>query len=208
MSTLRLATLALATLLLAAGGCASSTHSGVADANGTNVAGAKRCNTCTAHGLTGKQGLEWFKGLAGKDGQPGKWVAHTKGEDGKDHDLVVQYKTVSSGSAVCETLFPGTPHEMITMYHLDGDNLIATHYCAMGNQPRMQAVLCACDSARKTCNFKFLDGTNMDAAKDNFMGNQDYAFTGPDSLTIAWHNLGPGGVDEKPTFGGDFRRVN
>src|SRR6185295_4096962 len=132
---------------------------------------------------------------------------HMQGPDGKDKELVVTYKVVSNGSAVCETLFPGSPEEMITMYHLDGDKLTATHYCAMGNQPRMQAAVCACDAAHKTCNFNFLDGTNMDASKDNFMGKQDYIFNGPNSLTINWHHLGPGGKDTEQTFGGEFKRV-
>ena len=29
--------------------------------------------------------------------------------------------------------------EMITMYHPDGDGLALTHYCMLGNQPRMKA---------------------------------------------------------------------
>ena len=33
----------------------------------------------------------------------------------------------------------GTPMEMVTLYHMDGAELVATHYCAMGNQPRMRA---------------------------------------------------------------------
>ncbi|HYD01703.1 MAG TPA: hypothetical protein VEB22_10795 [Phycisphaerales bacterium] len=202
MKTVALALTASITLLA---GCAIS-HNGVADSHGTNVASAKQCPVCTDHGLSGKQGLEWFKGLAGKDGKESRWVAVTKDEHGKDKELAVKYKVISNGSAVCETLFPGG-EEMITVYHLDGDRLTATHYCALGNQPRMQATLCACDSARKTCEFHFLDGTNMDASKDSFMGNQDYTFAGPDTLTIAWHHLGPGGVDNKPTFGGTFKRA-
>jgi hypothetical protein len=203
MKTFALTSLTALALLA---GCATS-HNGVADANHTNVASAKQCDACASHGVTGKQGMEWFKGLAGKDGKTSRWVAHSKDKDGKDHELVVNYQVVSNGSAVCETLFPGSDEEMITMYHLDGDRLTATHYCAMGNQPRMQATVCACDAAHRTCNFNFLDGTNMDASKDSFMGKQDYTFTGPDTLTIAWHHLGPGGVDAPHTFGGDYRRV-
>ena len=28
---------------------------------------------------------------------------------------------------------------MATLYHLDGDQLMLTHYCSAGNQPRMRA---------------------------------------------------------------------
>ena len=54
------------------------------------------------------------------------------------------YRVASGGSVVQETLFPGSPHEMISMYHLAGGQLVMTHYCAMGNQPRMKL-----DTARR-----------------------------------------------------------
>src|SRR6516165_1621351 len=80
------------------------------------------------------QRLEALKGLAGD------WVE--VGKDGKPTDRVVSsIRVTSAGSAVLETLFPGTDHEMVTLYHLDGAELILTHYCMMGNQPRMRAEL-------------------------------------------------------------------
>ena len=33
----------------------------------------------------------------------------------------------------------GTPMEMLTVYNMDGDDLVATHYCVLGNQPRLTA---------------------------------------------------------------------
>jgi len=207
-----LRTLSVLTLSLAAlAGCAhdgsSAVHNGVADANGTNVYSAKQCQACADHGVGGAQAFEWFKGLANKDGTECRWQCHKADEKGQPQTLALTYKVVSNGSAVRETLFPGTPEEMVTMYHMDNGRLTATHYCAMGNQPRMQAAVCACDPRKKTCDFNFLDGTNMDASKDNFMGNQDVTFINADTMVIAWHHLGPGGVDKSPTFGGEFRRV-
>lgn len=32
----------------------------------------------------------------------------------------------------------GTPHEMVSVYHKDGASIAMTHYCAMGNQPKLQ----------------------------------------------------------------------
>ena len=55
-------------------------------------------------------------------------------EPRRDRRLV---RTTGGGSAVTETLFPGTAHEMMSVYHMDGDDLVLTHYCAGGNQPRM-----------------------------------------------------------------------
>ena len=39
----------------------------------------------------------------------------------------VSYRVTSGGSAVEEILAGGTPHEMVTMYHLDGPRLLDAH---------------------------------------------------------------------------------
>jgi len=44
------------------------------------------------------------------------------------------------------------------MFNLDGDRLLMTHYCAVGNQPRMVA---GPSPDGKTFTFSFLDATNL-----------------------------------------------
>ena len=51
--------------------------------------------------------------------------------------ITVEYRVVSGGSAVEERTFAGTPMEMITMYHDQGDKLVMTHYCSLHNRPAM-----------------------------------------------------------------------
>ena len=68
----------------------------------------------------------------------GDWIGNADHGDVK-HEATISYKVTSAGRTVQETIFAGTPHEMVTMYHLDGDALLLTHYCAIGNQPRMKA---------------------------------------------------------------------
>jgi hypothetical protein len=46
------------------------------------------------------------------------------------------YRLTSDGSALMEDFLAPTG-EMITMFTVDGDHLIATHYCSVGNQPQM-----------------------------------------------------------------------
>ena len=60
-----------------------------------------------------------------------------KGEDHKGEASVV-YKLTGAGSALVETQFPGSSHEMVSVYHLDGEDLRMTHYCAVGNQPHVK----------------------------------------------------------------------
>src|SRR5262249_55083058 len=68
----------------------------------------------------------------------GDWTAKMKHGDA-EHESTVSYKVTSGGSAVQETIAAGTDHEMVTMYCQDGDDLVLTHYCMLGNQPRLKA---------------------------------------------------------------------
>ena len=52
---------------------------------------------------------------------------HVRGGRRQDE---VEYRVTASGTMVIETMFAGEPHEMINMYTVDGDSLIATHYCS------------------------------------------------------------------------------
>jgi len=85
---------------------------------------------------------------------PGTWEG--KGPDGKPFQ--VTFKVTAAGSAVLsEILVPN--EDMISMFHLDGPNrLLLTHYCAAGNQPRMQASV---SPDGKTITFNYVDATNL-----------------------------------------------
>lgn len=77
--------------------------------------------------------FESLKGLSGDWYQP-------DGSGAPEGEVVLNYRVSSGGSAVIETVFPGQQHEMVTAYTLDGPALVLTHYCALGNAPRMRAV--------------------------------------------------------------------
>ena len=90
----------------------------------------------------------------------GQWEGTTStGEKGS-----VSYRVTAAGSVVIETDFPGTEHEMLTLYYLDGDRLVRKHHCVMGNQPEM--TLDPQRSTQDTLFFGFSGGTNLDPAKD------------------------------------------
>ena len=78
----------------------------------------------------GNAAFEKLKTLAGT------WDANMLTPDGEK--TKVEYKVSANGSVVQETMFGGTPMEMITMYTVDGDAIVATHYCAGDNQPTMR----------------------------------------------------------------------
>src|SRR5213596_2670055 len=55
--------------------------------------------------------------------------------DGVNTTLI--YTLTADGSTLMEQCRPEKGHEMITMFKVDGDHLIATHYCSAKNQPQM-----------------------------------------------------------------------
>lgn len=68
----------------------------------------------------------------------------------------VSYRVTSNGSALMSEI--KGKEDMISIFHLDGDRLLMTHYCAAGNQPRMVA---GASPDGKTFTFAFLDATNL-----------------------------------------------
>jgi hypothetical protein len=130
--------------------------------------------------------LERFKTLAGE------WVAAEDGDMVKKGDLVARYAVTASGSAVVETVFPGREHEMVTVYHADGPDLVLTHYCMEGNQPRMRAR----GAQGSRFDFAYDGGTNIDPKRDRHMHSATFELVGPDEIRSEWNELAEG----KPVF--------
>jgi hypothetical protein len=129
-----------------------------------------------APAVDGKAAFERLKSLAGTwEGQAG----HGQPSEA----ATVTYRVASGGSVVEETLFPGTPHEMISMYHLVGGELVLTHYCSMANQPRMRLDRKASTPDRLV--FAFDGGTNFDPAKDTHVHSGVVEWKG-ESLHNVW----------------------
>jgi len=97
----------------------------------------------------------------------GEWEGTARASDGKSFPATATVRVVSAGSAVMLTTGPGTPHEMVTMFHRDDAALMATHYCSAMNQPRMRAQP-AKDPSRIA--FEFADGTNLGAHPGRMQG--------------------------------------
>lgn len=69
----------------------------------------------------------------------GRWEGTTHREREGTNPAVVTYTLTAAGSAVIETLFPGTAMEMTTVYHDDSSGrLVAQHYCNAANQPKLR----------------------------------------------------------------------
>jgi hypothetical protein len=128
--------------------------------------------------------LEKMKKLAGT------WLLADK--DGKPTDEIASViKVTAGGSIVHETLFPGQPQEMVSVYTVDGPDLIMTHYCVLGNQPRMKAEL---KSDSNQIVFRFAGGTNLDPKKDKHMHEATLTLVDNNRIEVngvAWENGAP-----------------
>ncbi len=108
----------------------------------------------------------------------GEWEAETK--MGKMH---LSYEVIAGGTALVEKESGDKMPAMLTVYHLDGDRLLLTHYCMAGNQPRMQAKAYNADSGE--LEFQFLDATNLPAGGGH-MHNVTFRFVDNGHLATAW----------------------
>jgi hypothetical protein len=133
--------------------------------------------------------LDSIKALAGP------WVGATP--ERADH--VLEFKVIANGSAVVENMFPGTKMEMCNVYHMDGDKLMVTHYCAQGIQPRMRA-----DEVKDgVVKFSFVDSTNLKSRDMPHMDSLELNMSA-DKLTEKRDYFANGKVTEHAVF--EFKR--
>ncbi len=115
----------------------------------------------------------------------GKWVGTATESDGKTSPVTVEYRVTSAGSAVEEHLMPGTPHEMVDMYYDEGGGLVMTHYCALGNRPRMVVKQAS---------------PGIDAAKDRHMHSLVLEYADADHLIQRWTSYSGGALSGSVVF--------
>lgn len=156
---------ALVLVVLGAGAVAGTVQAGETPAEGAAPAAAAFEQLKALHGTwEGEAQLEGAEPEAGT-------TTHT-------------FRVSSAGSVVMETMAPGTEHEMINMYHLDGDDLVVTHYCASGNQPRMRLAEVTDDG--RTLRFVFDGGSNLDPATDGHIHEASLTLVDGDTVEESW----------------------
>ena len=109
----------------------------------------------------------------------GNWEATS--QRGK---VTTSYELISNGTALAEHINVPGEGEMLTVYHLDGNRLVLTHYCTAGNQPRMQAE--AYDPAGNQLAFNFTGGGSLSDTNVGHMHSAVLKFSGADAFTASW----------------------
>lgn len=111
----------------------------------------------------------------------GRWI----GTSTNGWTDTAELRVIAGGSVVMATSFDSHPNEtMVTMFHLDGERLLLTHYCVARNQPRLVATEISEDGRRIL--FEWLDGTGLRSREDGHMDKALFEITGEDRYTSRW----------------------
>jgi hypothetical protein len=115
----------------------------------------------------------------------GSW----EGKNSQGQSIRVSFRETAGGSALLSEIHGQGPENMISMFHLDGDRLLMTHYCGAGNQPRMKATF-APDG--KSIAFDFIDATNLSGPEAGHMHHALFNMPDADHHTEEWTFLDHG----------------
>lgn len=111
----------------------------------------------------------------------GKWKCSSEGLG----EFNESYKLIAAGSVLMGNEMEDKPDmAMVTMYHLDNDALMLTHYCMAKNQPRLTLTKVSEDG--NTATFEFKDGTNMKSRDVGHMDSVVVHFIDDDNFKSRW----------------------
>ena len=135
--------------------------------------------------------LEFLKSLAGT------WVV-ASGPDEMHGESVFEFRITAGGHAVEEREMAGSPMEMLTVYNMDGNDLVATHFCMLGNQPHMVAAKrIENDSLSFACDGK---PGNTHSHADEHVHGWAIQRDGDDKLVLSGELMKDGKASEAPRF--------
>jgi len=109
----------------------------------------------------------------------GEW----KGETGGVNTTLI-YTLTANGSALMEQCRPEKRPEMITLFTVDGDHLIAIHYCSAKNQPQMATS--PITDAQKPLEFSLVRVTGLKSPDDFYNTGLTVIQEDNDHLTQEW----------------------
>ena len=131
----------------------------------------------------------------------GKWIGTV--DMGKGPETIdASYRVTSAGSVLVETIFEGTPNEMVTIYHDDKKQRLGlTHYCGLNNQPKMALV----KSEKNALEFDLAQDAPIDAAHEPHMHALKLTFSGKNEMQQDWTQFAQG--EKKKVVTISFKRA-
>jgi len=124
--------------------------------------------------------LEQLKSLAGDWEGTAEWTGARTGT----YPMNAAYYTTGNGSALVENLISENAPVMTSVYHLDGNDLRLTHFCAAQNQPRLKAERIDLDN--KAIDFGFIDITNLRSPDAPHVHGLEIRLIDPNHITVTF----------------------
>jgi hypothetical protein len=104
-----------------------------------------------------------------------------EGKMGDGHLVSETFQPVSDGASLMSQLTMDEP--MVSMFYMDGGQLMMTHFCPSKNQPRMRATI---SPDGNTITFNFVDATNLATPETGHMYRAVYILGRKDRLAEQW----------------------
>ena len=108
----------------------------------------------------------------------GSWQGSYEGKP-----MQATLRVTSMGNAIVHEMKGEGPDDPITMFYMDGDRLLLTHYCDAGNQPRMAGKL---SPDGKTVEFDLVDVGNYSSKQGGHMQHAVFTLIDPNHHTEDW----------------------
>ncbi|MDH3404616.1 MAG: hypothetical protein OES32_14370 [Acidobacteriota bacterium] len=143
-----------------------------------------------AEGASPADVFDRLQSMAGTWNVTAEQVAGEPEGEGGPLEAVHEFRLSAGGTVVMEVMGAGTDHEMINMFHMDGDDLVLTHYCAGGNQPTMK--LDREMLAQGKTHFAFTGGTNLEAEADHHIHAATLDWKDDGTVVADWSAWGGG----------------
>ena len=109
--------------------------------------------------------------------------------------LRIVFEPTAGGSSIVESWMLGERTHSLTIYHLDGERMIATHYCPQGNQPRLAAGA----SLNGEMRFTLLDVTGLDP-HESYQHDLSFKRNGDGTISRSETYYSPDGAAEENTL--------
>jgi hypothetical protein len=123
----------------------------------------------------------------------GKWhgTVEWTGARTDEGEMDAVYSETGHGTAVVESLVSDGETIMTSVYHLDAGTLRMTHYCGVGNQPRLREEPPSEDPRR--IRFAFVDATNLGDPPAPHVDGVEILFVDAAHVELSFHFTSPRG---------------
>lgn len=121
----------------------------------------------------------------------GTWDV-TERDNPRTREIAV-YTLTGRGSVLVESLESPAMGHMMTAYHLDNDELVLTHFCGAGNQPRMKMT----SADDRHIAFTMYDITNLSNAQAYHSTDVDVVFLDRDRVNLLYRGTAAGKRSEQ-----------